>query len=99
MQHGSEILLGIAIFTFQVGAWQLDLICAPLVWGQPNYIREVLPWIFMPNQTFYVLNFGAMDLGLVLTYISTWRWQEKRTKKRRRKFIKVENQSVLIKEN
>jgi len=68
-------LLGLAIATFMLGAWQLDLICAPLVWGQPNYPREVLPRLFLPNQTFYVLCYGAMFLGIPLTFIALWWWE------------------------
>lgn len=70
------VLLGLAVFVFTLGAWQLDLMVSPLVWGQPNFMREVLPWLYLPNQTFYVLCYAAMFLSIPLTFVALWFWEQ-----------------------
>lgn len=64
----------VGISLFFVGLWQLDLVSSPLVWSQPNYPREVLPGIFLPNQTFYVMCFAAIMISMVIIVVSLWFW-------------------------
>ena len=71
------VLLGLAITVFVVGAWQLDLVVSPLVWAQPNFMRDIaFGVIFFPNYLFYGLCFLALFLGIPLTFISVWWWSD-----------------------
>lgn len=89
------LLLVVGICVFMVGCWQLDLVVAPLLWGVEcelcgiNYVREVLPWIHLPNQTFYVICYGALAFGIFTTVCAVWMLARHRTRERTLRTIAI----------
>ena len=103
MKLGHILLLVFAICLFMVGAWQLDLVVAPLLWGGEcelcgiNYVREVLPWIHLPNQTFYVICYIAQIFSVILTIIAVYKLAGHRTRERLLRTIAIargQNRSI-----
>jgi len=70
-------VLGIAlsVFVFAVGLWQLDLLCAPLIWRQDFifYWPFNLAW---SAQLSYCLMHAMIMGGLAGVFLALWLWTD-----------------------
>jgi len=70
-----HLLKVLAVFVFLIGAWQLDLLTAPAFWHLEYFVETfdepfLLPFnIPLHKQTAYVLFYGLMFLGFILTVL------------------------------
>jgi len=67
-------LLLLGFFLFILSCWQLDILCAPIIWSLPNVVLEPFPFIHMTMQHFYCLCFMGLFASLPLMLITIWYW-------------------------
>jgi len=72
------VLLSLGIFLFVLSVWQLDILCAPIIWSLPNVTLEPFPFVFMTMQHFYCLCIIGLFGSIPLIFISLWFWEEEK---------------------
>jgi len=69
-------LLIFGFFLFTLSCWQLDILCAPIIWSLPNIVLEIFPYVYMTMQHFYCLCFIGLFCSLPLIFIALWYWSD-----------------------
>ena len=70
------ILLIFGFFLFTLSIWQLDILCAPIIWSLPNITLEPFPLIYMTMQHFYCLCLMGLFASLPLIFLALWYWDD-----------------------